>query len=387
MSTHLDEAAQAAGTARGTPPPPRPRRRPGHRSVRLLTGALVLWTAFLAAFYALTGGHWWWRPLELMPPLTFAVVPLLLLVLTPLARGARLRLAAAALCCVLLGLPLAGLNLYALPGLGGGSAVPAGALRVFSWNTEYWDDSDDPEAFYTFLKDQRADVYLLQEHVSWDLGGHRPVRSDHRAELRARFPGYHVAAVGEMLTMSRYPIEHWRGLDSRPYLPEDSAGRPPDGSDFPEYYRYKVLRTDLRIGGRVSTFYNVHVPVQLDISMDPASSQFTAFMRAQEERRQAMYRALEDDIDGNRLPMVVAGDMNGTSAMGELRGLGSRLRDALPAADELYPVSWPSGGPSLWRLDWAFTSTSVKVHTYRMVDSAGMSDHRAQALTMTLPGG
>jgi endonuclease/exonuclease/phosphatase family metal-dependent hydrolase len=72
--------------------------------------------------------------------------------------------------------------------------------------------------------------------------------------------------------------------------------------------------------------------------------------------------------------------------MGELRGLGDRLRDALPASDRLYPVSWPAGGPSLWRLDWAFTSDAVKVHTYRMVDSGGMSDHRAQTLTLSLPG-
>ncbi|WP_112466633.1 endonuclease/exonuclease/phosphatase family protein [Streptomyces triticisoli] len=385
MSTPLDEETRVAGTPGETPAPQRPGRPPGRRAARLLTIALGLWTVFLAAFHALTGGHWWWRPLELLPPLTFAVVPLLLLVLTPLARGARLRLAAAALCCVLLGLPLVGLNLYALPGLGGGPAAPAGAVRVFSWNTEYWNDGDDPEAFYTFLKAQRADVYLLQEHVSWDVPGHRPVRSDHVAELQAHFPGFHVVAVGEMLTMSRYPIEDWRGLDSWPHLSEGGTGMPPDGS-FPDYYRYKVLRTDLRIDGRVTTFYNVHVPVQLDISMDPASAQFTEFMRAQEDRRKANYRALEDDLDDNRLPVVVAGDMNGTAAMGELRRLGSRLRDALPACDDLYPVSWPAGGPSLWRLDWAFTSESVKVHTYRMVDSKGMSDHRGQALTMTLPG-
>lgn len=386
MSTPLDEEARTTGTSGEKPAPGRPRRRPGRRATRLLTVALALWAAFLAAFHALTGGHWWWRPLELLPPLTFAVVPVLLLALTAAARGARLRLAAAALCCLLLGLPLAGLNLYALPGLGGGSPAPAGAVRVFSWNTEYWADDDDPEAFYAFLKAQRADVYLLQEHVSWDLAGHRPVRSDHVAELRQRFPGFHVAALGEMLTLSRYPIEDWRGLDSWPHLPADGRGMPPDGS-FPDYYRYKVLRTDLRVDGRLTTFYNVHVPVQLDISMDPSSARFTAFMRDQEERRQANYRALEEDLDDNPLPVVVAGDMNGTAAMGELRRLGDRLRDALPASDELHPASWPAGGPALWRLDWAFTSESVKVHTYRMVDSGGMSDHRAQALTMSLPGG
>jgi endonuclease/exonuclease/phosphatase (EEP) superfamily protein YafD len=386
MSTSLEEEDRRAGACRETSAPHRPGRRPGRRATRLLTAALGLWTAFLAAFHALTGRYWWWRPMELLPPLAFAVVPLLLLGLVPLARGARPRLAAAALCCVLLGLPLVGLNLHALPGLGGGSAVPAGAVRVFSWNTEYWSDGDDPKAFYAFLKAQRADVYLLQEHVSWDLAGHRPVRSDHVDELRAHFPGFQVAAVGEMLTLSRYPIEDWRGLDSWPHLPAGGAGMPPDDS-FPDYYRYKVLRTDLRIDGRVASFYNVHVPVQLDISMNPASARFTAFMRAQEDRRKATYRALAADLDDNPLPVVVAGDLNATAAMGELRVLGSRLRDALPACDDLLPASWPASGPSLWRLDWAFTSASVKVHTYRMVDSEGLSDHRAQALTMTLPGG
>lgn len=383
MSTTL-RGAEAAGASEEAPAPPAPRRRPGSRALRLLTAALALWTAFLAVFYVLTGEHWWWRPVELMPPLTFVAVPLLLLALTPLARAVWMPLAAAALCCVLLGMPLAGFNLYALPGIGGGSATPPGAVKVFSWNTEYWSDTDDPDAFYAFLKAQKADVYLLQERVSWDVPGHRPVRADHVAELRARFPGFHVVATGEVLTMTRYPVEDWKGLDGWPYLSDPAIGMPPDQT-YPDYYRYKTLRTDLRIGGRVMTFYNVHVPVQLDISMDPGSSDFTAFMRAQEVRRQATYGALEHDLDRNKLPVMVAGDMNATSAMGELRGLGSRLRDALPASDQLYPRSWPASGPALWRLDWAFTSQSVKVHSYRMVDSEGMSDHRGQALTLTPP--
>lgn len=391
MSTSVDDGTALAGDGPGLagepadPARPRPRRRPGRRATRLLTAALALWTLFLAAFYILTGDHWWWRPVELLPPPAFVLAPLLLLPLVPLARGARLRLTAAALCCALLGLPLAGFNLHALPGLGDSSAPPPGALRVFSWNTEFWDDADDPEKFYAFLEEQDADVYLLQEHISWDVPSRSPVRIDGVAGLQARFPRFHIAYVGEVLTMSRYPIDSWRGLDSWPHLSAAGTGMPPDDS-FPDFYRYKALRTDLRVGGRVVTFYNVHVPVQLDISMNPASKESIAFMRAQEDRRQASYRALEEDLDHNRLPAVVAGDMNGTSAMGELRRLGDRLRDALPANDQFYPVSWPAGGPMLWRLDWAFTSDDVKVHTYRMVDSRGLSDHRAQALTMSLPG-
>uniref|UniRef100_UPI0010323436 endonuclease/exonuclease/phosphatase family protein n=1 Tax=Streptomyces otsuchiensis TaxID=2681388 RepID=UPI0010323436 len=369
----------AAPDGREPPPDPPGRRR---RGARLLTAALLSWALFVVVFSILTGRYWWWRPVELMPPLTFVAVPLLLLLLAPLARPFALRPALAALCCLLLGLPLAGLNVHSLPGAGGGSDAPPDAVRVFAWNTEYWADSDDPAAFYAYLREQEADVYLLQEHVSWDLDGHRPVRADHVAELREAFPGFHVVALGELLTLSRYPIEEWRGLDAWPHLSDPAAGMPPDGA-FPEYYRYKTLRTDLRIDGSVTSFYNIHVPVQLDISMNPFSAQFFSFMRAQEVRRQATYRALEEDLDHNPLPTVVAGDLNATSAMGEVRGLSDRLRDAVHASDRLHPVSWPAGGPVAWRLDWAFTSESVTVHDYRMVDSRGMSDHRAQAFTLS----
>ncbi|UCM86567.1 endonuclease/exonuclease/phosphatase family protein [Streptomyces marincola] len=383
MSTRLAEARESDAAREGPRPAAPPPSR--GRAARLLAAAIAVWTLFVAVFMVLTGEHWWWRPAELMPPLTFVVVPLILLLLAPLARPARLRLGAAALCGVLLGLPLAGLNVHALPGVSGGSPAPPDAVRVFAWNTEYWADGDDPDAFYAYLRAQRADVYLLQEHVSWDLDAHRPVPADHVAALSEHFPGFHVVALGELLTLSRYPIEDWRGLDNWPHLSDPAIGMPPAGA-FPDYYRYKTLRTDLRIDGRLTTFYNVHIPVQLDVSMDPFSSQFVSFMRAQEVRRQATYRALEEDLDGNELPAVVAGDMNATSAMGELGRLGDRLRDALHASDQLHPVSWPAGGPAMWRLDWAFTSDAVTVHDYRMVDSEGLSDHRAQALTVT-PGG
>lgn len=379
MSVILDSApGQAVSVQHGSARAP---RWPGR--TRLLLAAAASWAAFLAVFLLFSGEHWWWRPVELAPPLTFAAGSAVLLALSPLARPVRGRLAGVAICCLAIGIDLAGVNVHALPGMGGGSPTPPGAVRVFSWNTEYWHDADDPERFYAFLAAQRADVYLLQEHVGWDLAGHRPIRVDHTAELRRRFPAYDVAAVGEVLTMSRYPIVAQRGVDSWPYLEDPTIGGPPAGSDFPDYYRYKILRTDLRVGGRTLSAYNVHIPVQLDISMDPTTTEFTAFMRAQQDRRQAHYRALDADLAANPAAQLVAGDFNATSAMGELRRLGSRLHDAVGANDQLYPASWPAGGRTLWRLDWAFTDGSVRVHDYRMMPSLGLSDHRAQILTLS----
>nr|MDT0657613.1 endonuclease/exonuclease/phosphatase family protein [Micromonospora sp. DSM 115978] len=380
MSVVLDVAPGRTGRVRpgiaaGTP------RWPVR--TRLLFAAAAGWAAFLTVFLLFSGEHWWWRPVELAPPLVFAVGSVVLLALTPLARPVRGRVAGVAVCCLAIGVDLAGVNVHALPGLGGGSPTPPGAVRVFSWNTEYWHDADDPERFYAFLAAQRADVYLLQEHVGWDLAGHRPIRVNHLAELRRRFPGYDVASVGEMLTMSRYPIVAQGGLDSWPYLADPTVGGPPAGSDFPDYYRYKILRTDLLVGPWTLSAYNVHIPVQLDVSMDPTTAEFTAFMRAQQDRRQAHYRALDEDLATNPAVQLVAGDFNATSAMGELRRLGGRLRDATSASDQLYPVSWPADGRGLWRLDWAFTNESARVHDYRIVPSHGLSDHRAQLLSLS----
>ncbi|MFY1700749.1 endonuclease/exonuclease/phosphatase family protein [Micromonospora sp. WMMA1923] len=407
MSLLLDPVPGAVTTAPGTPGVPTDHptgptrstgraRRPGRRTVgggrggrwprrtRLLVGLAAAWAGFLAAFLLLTGGYWWWRPVELAPPLVFAAVPALLLLLAPLARPVRGRLAAVAVCLVVVGLDLAGLNPAALPGVGGATPAPPGAVRVFAWNTEYWSDGDDPQRFYDYLAAQRADVYLLSEYVGWDLAGHRPVRVDHLAELRRRFPDYQVVATGELLTMSRMPIRSTRLLDGWPYLTDPARHGVPANSDFDDYYRHKVLRTDLTVDGRVLSVYNVHVPVQLDISMDPTSAEFTEFMRAQQDRRQAHYRALRADLAANPHGRLIAGDFNATSAMGELRELAAQVTDAARASDTPYPVSWPDGDAPKWRLDWAFTDGPTRTHDYRMVPADGMSDHRGQLLTVSV---
>lgn len=366
----------------GTTHSTRERRARWPVRTRILVGLAAGWTVSLALFLLLTGRYWWWRPMELVPPLVFLAVPALLAALAPLARPVRGRVAAAALGCAVVGAHLSGLNLAALSG-GAATAAPPGAIRIFSWNTEYWADGDDLERFYRFLAEQRADVYLLQEHVGWDLARHRPVPVDHREELRRRFPDFHVVAIGELLTMSRFPVVRSLPVDNLPYLSDPAVGGPPADTDFPDYYRYKALRTDLDLGGQVLSVYNVHVPVQLDITMDPRRADFYQFMRSQEDRRQALYRALRADLARNPAPTVVSGDFNATAAMGELREFGARLRDALPASGKLYLASWPASHP-LWRLDWSFTAGPVRVHEYRMVPSHGLSDHWGQVVAVSV---
>jgi hypothetical protein len=48
----------------------------------------------------------------------------------------------------------------------------------------------------------------------------------------------------------------------------------------------------------------------------------------------------------------VAGDFNTTHPLQDMRQVAGKLSDAAEASHLIYPVSWNSNGPALWRLDW-----------------------------------
>src|SRR5690606_17235709 len=179
---------------------PGPVRRRWCLGTRLVVAATAVWAVVLTLHVLLVDRWWPWLIFEVAPPLILVVVPLLLLVVTPLARPVRRRLSVVLVVLLLAGAYLAGFGRgwAATPTAGG----PAGTtIKVFAWNTNYWDMSDDKGAFYAFLRRQDADVYLLQEYLYWD--GDRPVRIDDTARLRAEFPGYRVLVQGELLTLTR----------------------------------------------------------------------------------------------------------------------------------------------------------------------------------------
>ncbi|MFG3351213.1 endonuclease/exonuclease/phosphatase family protein [Streptomyces sp. NPDC048001] len=360
-------------SAGARPPGPRPRRRTG---LRLLVAASAAWGLFTVLGHLLSGRWWPWLLADLAPPPLFAAVPLLLLALCllPLARGARGRLVPLLVAVLLAGVPRAGLHWGALVPGGGPGPAPPGALKVFSWNTLYWDTTDDPGAFHRFLASRDADVYLLQEYLAWRDG--RPAPVDRLARLRAEFPGYRVVVLGELVTLSRRPV-----VAVPPVGP--ARGLTPRSGWGERFERGKVLRTDIDVDGTVVSFYNVHVPVQLDVHRSVLSSGFYRVVRDRDAQRREHYRALLEDARANRNPVLISGDFNTTPAMGDLRGLRSAFRDALPASSGLLPGTWDAGGPALWRLDWTFTGGELAVHRYAFVPPEGLSDHRGQELLVS----
>jgi endonuclease/exonuclease/phosphatase (EEP) superfamily protein YafD len=328
---------------------------------RLLVTATALWTLFLLAHLALVDRWWLWLVVETMPPVTVVIVPAVLLALTPLARPVRGRLAVLLVALLLIGTPYAGIGTDS--GTGTDSAQPGTTrVKVFSWNTDYWHMSNDVDAFYHYLRAQNADVYLLQEYLFWREG---PVRIDDLARLRDTFPGYHIAVDSELVTLSRMPIVSQRLL---PVPDTDWRGS-------------RVLRTEIKTGDRLLSVYNVHFAVPIDLELSPFSAEFYRFLRGQHLRRQAEMSAIQDDVAGNPLPILVAGDFNSAwVSTVELRD-GLTRRD--PTSGAPMPTSWPASGislPRLWRLDWLFTTDDVRVGSYRFQPSQDFSDHLAQEI-------
>jgi endonuclease/exonuclease/phosphatase (EEP) superfamily protein YafD len=333
--------------------------------------ATAAWTAFLVLHVLLIGVWWPWFLFEATPPLAAMVVPLLLLAVVPLARPVRRRL-----CVVLVLLLLAGAH---LAGYGPGWAGAAGGsprgtpVKIFAWNTDYWQMGNDKDAFYAYLRRQDADVYLLQEYVYWK-GADQPIRIDDSARLRAEFPGYRLLVQGELVTLSRLPVVA---------APHQQV--PATGTDW-FWKGTKAQRTDIRVGGRTVSFYNVHLPVPLHFG-DPLSGRSYRALKDGGVWWTSELRKLRTDLDGDPNPAVVAGDFN--APWMELSPLGAGARPYRPTGSVLPPRSWPVSGfalPRLWRLDWLFTTGRLAVTGYHFSDrSKAFSDHMSQQIRVVVP--
>ncbi|GAA1307936.1 endonuclease/exonuclease/phosphatase family protein [Saccharothrix xinjiangensis] len=338
----------------------------------LVVAATAAWAAFLLLHVALTGRWWVWFLVEAVPPVAFAVVPALLLAVVWWARPVRRRLTPVLVVLLLAGGYLAGVG----PGWRGDTR-PAGPgdaeVSIVSWNTDYWEMDDDPEAFYAFLREKDADVYLLQEYLHWE--GEGPVLIDSLARLRAEFPGYEAVVEGELLTLSRLPVA---AVHSREAPATDNAWYWQGG---------KAQRTDLLVGpGRVLSVYNVHFPVPFRVGDNPLTSRFWNFLAKQHDWWTREADALRSDLAANPNTAVVAGDFN-SPWLGSLLRLGDGTAAHSPGPGPLPAFSWPLADypvPRAWRLDWLFTTGEAAVPEYRFTDSAGFSDHAAQEFTLVV---
>lgn len=332
-----------------------------------LTVFVLLWTVVLLAHLALSGRWWLWLIPAAVPPLVFVGVPVLLgagLVVARVRRGTPARrmivLGAVLITGLVAGLPQSGVVVPSFRRDDDDAVAPP--IRVVSWNSDFWDQDDDPEVFFRYLRDFDADVYLLQER--WVRTPRGPAAADDLATVQHWFPGYRAVTKGPLLTLSRLPV-----------------------ADVPAVPADRVLRTDVQVSGERLALVNVHVPVQFRFELGVLDPAFYRDMRERDRARKAKLGVVADEVaDRGDRPTIVAGDFNSSAAMGELGPLRGAMNDAAAEAGRVLPLSWQIAGLRLWRVDWAFTSGGVRALDYDLRDPQGMSDHDAQVVELAVGG-
>ncbi|WP_137246739.1 endonuclease/exonuclease/phosphatase family protein [Herbidospora galbida] len=336
------------------------RHRVSSRRDRALVSLAIAALALIVARRILSGRTWLWVVPDLViPPLLFLLVPVALLLAVPLATRTRWWTASLASVALVLGATQSGVHLG-----GGGGPVPRDAVKVVSWDAYCWNTDDDPDRFLRYLKKWRADVYLLQEHSGCGPGAPTPI--DDADVLRREFPGHHIVTLDGLLTISRFPVTGQAAVGEalNPYAPS---------------WRHAALRTDLDLGGRTVSVYNVHLFDMLYLSASPLSPRFYRAIATLDAARKVQVDALAADAGGNPNPVVASGNFNALPGMGRLRGL-----DGLTAAQgPLYPATLSFAGLRLWRMDWTFTSPELAVHDYDLHSPEGLSTHHLQELLIS----
>lgn len=354
---------------------------------RLLVAGTAVWTVLLVLHVLLIGRWWPWLMVEITPPLTVVVVPLLLLVLVPFAAPVRRWLSVVLALLLLAGGYLAG---FGWTGTGGSSRGTE--VKVFAWSTDYWQmAADDKDAFYDFLRRQDADVYLLHEYLNWNYSSRdeqkkctSPIRIDDSARLHAEFPGYRLLVQGELVTLSRLPV-----------VAAPNQKLPAKGTYW--YWKGgKSQRTDIRVGRRTVSFYNVHLPIRFrPCDIRYGLDRFYQASKYQGDWWIREHRKLRSDLAGNPHPAVVAGDFN--AAWMNLYSLGAGTRAHNPSGSVFPARSWPAcegtcslpqswrALPQLWRFDWLFTNDDLAVSSYRLGGGEALSDHAAQKIRLVVP--
>jgi hypothetical protein len=348
----------------------------GRFVIRLLLAADAAWLVFTVSRLLLSGAVWLMVLPDMVPPILLAVVPVVFLAAVglvrlgraPISRLAALGTAGAALAALAIGFPQSGLNLAALSSP---AKPPTSAVRVMVWDTLGWDTDKNQAAFSRYLGGQQADLYLFQEYITMRDGQPQPV--DDSAQLRRLFPGYYFATAGALLTVSRYPIAASRVV---------SAPLPSPYASWAAFSNDRVLRTDLRIGDRVLSVYNVYLADLFSTAPSPFSPAFYSTVHQFFDQREADLAALHDDIEHNPDPVLIGGVLNVLPGVGELHWLNG-LSDAASTSRSLYPTSLRIGFLTAWRVDWAFTSPSVRTYSYDLANSHGLSTHSAQELTIS----
>lgn len=319
--------------------------------------ALTLLVVAAGIHWFVAGKAAWWNVPGSVPPPMMAVVPIGVALL---AVGARRKLYFFLYAILLFALiaPRLDINVQALFTA---KAEETSGIKVMGWNTYLWDQHDEDNDMYAFMKSHNQDIYILQEYEyseNW-----KPYLIDRYDDIATNFPDYNIATIHEYVIISKYPIESYSLSESKQSM---------------------VAR--VLVDGKPLTIINVHLRPHVDLGHSLISPKFWRYVDERHELRQRGYREIERLVaeeSGNGV--IVTGDFNTTVLMGGLDGLRAVLDDAVTASRELVPVTWKrTDGRYLWRIDQFMHNRHIDVLSYETVIDDRLSDHKAMLVKLQM---
>ena len=326
------------------------------------SGMVLLWIVFHGA---LGDSVWWLALVNAFVPYLF--LPLVLFVAAALALRQR-TLLASILLPILIFLALYG-HLF-LPRLRPATDATQPAITVVSFNL--WAFSRQPELLDLVLGDGSADIVALQE-VSpqmWQLLERTAIDTYPYRLYDDTMPPFGLAII------SRHPItpvalSHLSGSEGH------------------------VLAANVNVNGHYVLFYNLHLPALNALAYADSGRPMAVQIDPVVRQRADLVDRLAACIQSRSLPVIVAGDLNGTDQGDPHRLLATVVTDAHDAAGWGFGHTFPSYSgrwrgipiPSrLMRLDMVFHSDEFVALECAPIRELGESDHHPVSAVLAWRG-
>lgn len=323
----------------------------------------LFWFIFLVTYSLLSDDVWIFSIFSIIPPiffLIFSFIHLFLMIIVIFRYDHTFK--SITLFCVV-GSIIISLNFSDILISFKNNEVQEDDYIIFNLNTEFWEDKEDIDSFYSFLKAQNADIYHLQEYMHNEEQNKLTKESLDLTlkQLQEVFPDYEIIQYGEFVTMSRLPV-----------------------AEIDEELDNKYLRTDIWIDETIVSFYNVHVPVHINADLRHDYLELLKDMRERFKWRNEVFDTLKDDISKNQKPTIVTGDFNTTRSMQKMSRLTDFLHDSAYEASSPIVTSWKLKTINSWRIDYVLGNKSIMFSEYLTIDSLNFSDHLAQRVKFRL---
>lgn len=261
-------------------------------------------------------------------------------------------------------LAISDINFRALVNIFINNEVSADSMSIFNFNTEFWETQDNLDNLYSFLQEQNADIYNLQEFFTPEEIEREDFEKQSISKLQEYFPDYEIIFQGELLSMSRLEIKDVIYNEDLNIL------------------NYKVIKQ-----GKPINIFNIHIPIHLPVNAIARRRDFPTVIQTTinlYNLRLGYFESIEKSFTYSNLPTIVSGDFNTTGFMQLMRNLLNEGTSSQSVSRNLFPTTWGTAGLKLWQIDYVIGKNRIKFEKHEDINPLDFSDHWGQKVWFEL---